>query len=69
MGEKKDLLEDKIIMTNEQWEKFVNGELVAFCTNKGIEKISVNDGCGKTGSIARTKNGEFKVSVGYTNTI
>ena len=37
--------------TNEEWDTFVKGELIKFMEENDIEKITVDDGCGKKGRV------------------
>lgn len=55
--------------TNSEWEVFVKGELIVFMTQNNIEKITVNDGCGKKATVARNKNGEYKVNITSSETM
>ena len=55
--------------TNSEWEIFVKGELINFMQQFEIEKITVNDGCGKNARIVRNKNGEFKVNITSAETM
>lgn len=55
--------------TNSEWEIFVKGELLAFMTANNIEKITVDDGCGKKARISRNKNGEYKVNITSAETM
>lgn len=55
--------------TNSEWEIFVKGELIEFMRQFNIEKITVNDGCGKNARIARNKNGEYKVNITSSETM
>ena len=55
--------------TNEEWDTFIKGKLLLFMTENDIEKIQVDDGCGKKGRIARKANGEFKVSITTNDTL
>lgn len=43
----------KVGYTNEEWDTFVKGKLLLFMTENDIEKIQVDDGCGKKGKIAK----------------
>ena len=45
------------------------GKLLLFMTENDIEKIQVDDGCGKKGKIAKNANGEFKVSITSNDTL
>ena len=49
--------------TKEEWDTFVKGELIKFMEENDIEKITVDDGCGKKGRINKNKNGEYCVQV------
>ena len=51
----------KVGYTNEEWDTFVKGKLLLFMTENDIEKIQVDDGCGK--------KGEFKVSITSNDTL
>ena len=42
---------------------------ICFMTENDIEKIQVDDGCGKKGKIAKNANGEFKVSITSNDTL
>lgn len=55
--------------TNSEWENFVKGELIYFMQKLEIEKIVVNDGCGKNARIVRNKNGEYKVNITSSETM
>lgn len=59
----------KVGYTNEEWDTFVKGKLLLFMTENDIEKIQVDDGCGKKGKIAKNANGEFKVSITSNDTL
>lgn len=59
----------KVGYTNEEWDTFIKGELIKFMTEHEIEKITVDDGCGKKGKVARNANGEFKVQVTSNDTL
>lgn len=55
--------------TNSEWETFVKGELMAFMNANKIEKITVNDGCGKKATISRNANGEYKLNITSSETM
>ena len=59
----------KVGYTNEEWDTFIKGKLLLFMTENDIEKIQVDDGCGKKGKIAKNVNGEFKVSITSNDTL
>ena len=54
---------------NGEWENFVNGKLIVFMEENGLEKITVDEGCGRKGRIAKNKNGEFKIQVTFNETM
>lgn len=60
---KRNVLTVKKGYTNEEWDVFVKGELIKFMEENDIEKINVDDGCGKKGRVSKNKNGEFCVQV------
>lgn len=51
--------------SNSDWEEYVKGPLTVYMQEHGIEKIGVNDGCGKKATVSRTKDGGFKVNITY----
>ena len=59
----------KVGYTNEEWDTFIKGKLLLFMTENDIEKIQVDDGCGKKGKKAKNTNGEFKVSITSNDTL
>ena len=59
----------KVGYTNEEWDTFIKGKLLLFMTENDIEKIQVDDGCGKKGKIVKNANGEFKVSITSNDTL
>ena len=58
-----------VAMTNSEWENFVKGEVVNFLMNKGLQKITVDDGCGKKGTVKVDSNGNYKVQVTSNETL
>ena len=54
---------------NGEWENFVKGKLIVFMEENGLEKITVDDGCGRKGRVTKNKNGEFKMQITYNETM
>ena len=54
--------------TNSEWENFVKGELLLFMEKNGLEKIVVDDGCGRKGTLKRDSKGQYKSSITSSET-
>ena len=52
-------------MTNQQWETFAKGDLINFLIGHNLQKVTVDDGCGKKATVKIKSNGEYSVS--YTS--
>lgn len=55
--------------TREEWYKFVNSDVVNFLAANGLDKITVDDGCGQKATIKINKNGEYKIQITSSETI
>jgi len=53
------------VMTNQQWETFAKGDLINFLIGHNLQKVTVDDGCGKKATVKIKSNGEYSVS--YTS--
>ena len=63
------LRDESTIMTKEQWDAFVKGELMNFLVANHIEKITVDDGAGKKAVVKINRNGEYKVQITSNETL
>jgi hypothetical protein len=49
----------KVVKSKDQWEAFVKGDVLNFLIANDIEKIQVDDGCGRKGVIKRNAQGDY----------
>ena len=57
------------VKNNNEWEAFIKSEVVNFLATHGLNKIVVDDGCGKKGNIRIGSNGEYKIQVVTSDTM
>jgi hypothetical protein len=57
------------IMSKEQWDEFVKGELLVILAKYNLQKIMVDDGAGKRGVIRVNAHGEHKVQITSNETL
>jgi hypothetical protein len=61
--------DESTVMTKEQWDTFVKGEVMNFLVVNHIEKITVDDGAGKKAVVKINRNGEYKVQITSNETL
>lgn len=61
--------EKTMLMNKEQFDSFVKGELLNFMAKHDLQKVTIDDGCGKKGVIKRGAQGEYKVQVTNNETL
>lgn len=55
------------IMNREQFDKFIEGDVVNFMVAHNLSKIVVEDGTGRKGNVKVNKNGEYIVLTTHKN--
>lgn len=58
-----------VVVPRNEWECFAKGDVINFMMENDLEKISVEDGCGRKVVIKKNKNGEYKVQVVTNETL
>lgn len=56
-------------MTNAEWENFVKGTVVNFLMNNDLQKVVVEDGTGKKGTVKLDSKGQYKVQITSNETM
>jgi hypothetical protein len=54
--------------TNSEWENFAKHELLIFMEQHGIEKATIDDGCGRKARLAKDASGNWKSNVTLSET-
>lgn len=54
---------DQNVKTRDEWDSFVKSHVINFMTEHNLQKIQVDDGCGKKGKITINSKGEYKVDI------
>jgi len=62
-------MDDSNIMSKEQWDNFVKGDVLVFLAKHNLQKIMIDDGAGKRGVIRINNNGEHKVQITSNETL
>lgn len=57
------------IMSKENWDGFVKGEVLNFLVLHNLQKVTVDDGAGKKGVIKLASTGEYKIQITSNETM
>lgn len=53
---------------NGEWENFAKSELLLFMEKHGIEKATIDDGCGRKARLSKDRNGAWKSNITLSET-